>query len=292
MISVLWVSVVLALLAVQVTRLSRGDLDLAYSLHQRTRAELAADGALWTAVYVILNEGPQAWRIDGTVYAWHLGGAEVRVRVTDELSRIDLNAAHPLLLASLFRAAGVEPEKATALSEAAAPLEEQTEVAPTGHGRVIRGRSMSGEPFAATEQLYRLPEMSPELFERVAPALTVYTGKPWPKGEALSPLVLAATEGDVLEGDLAEALNDRLPPRADDMQSLEESPTILRAPATRHDPVSWDLLRIEAEAVTPDGFHFSREAVIEFGTRNRAPWEFHHWRRGKRVLFPAPPEPR
>ena len=116
---VLWAAVLLALIAAGVARLSRADLNLARNLVEATKAELAADSALWTAVHAIVNGGPEAWLTDGTVYAWRFGEAEVRVRVTDELGRIDINAASPELLAALFVAAGPEPEEATALADPA-----------------------------------------------------------------------------------------------------------------------------------------------------------------------------
>lgn len=289
LIAVLWVSIVLALLAGQVTRLSRSDLDLARNLLEGTRAELAANSALWTAVYIILDGGPEAWRTDGTVYAWRIGEAEVRVRVTDEFGRIDVNAAIPPLLASLFRAAGVETEEATALAEAVAAFRKQDTEEHVGR-RAARPRDRLGVPFAAIEALYQVPGMPPGLVDRVRPALTVHTGKGWPEEESALPLVLAAMEERVL---LEEAAGDgsggELPPATDDVQSLKESPAVLREPENPR-VIHADIMRIEAEAVTGAGFHFAREAVVSFGSRPGAPWEFRLWRRGHPVLFPAPTE--
>ena len=88
LIVVLWVAVLLALIAGGVAKLSRGDLNLTRNLVESTRAELAADSALWTAVYVIVNDGPAAWPPDGAVYAWRFDGAEVRVPEADVLEFI------------------------------------------------------------------------------------------------------------------------------------------------------------------------------------------------------------
>ena len=62
LIVVLWAAILLALLAGGVARLSRSDLNLARNLVESTKAELAADSALWTAVHMIVNGGPDAWR--------------------------------------------------------------------------------------------------------------------------------------------------------------------------------------------------------------------------------------
>ena len=76
LIVVLWAAILLALLAGSVSRLSRSDLNLARNLVESTKAELAADSALWTTVGMIVNGGPKAWPPDGTVYAWRFGEAE------------------------------------------------------------------------------------------------------------------------------------------------------------------------------------------------------------------------
>ncbi len=67
LIVVLWAAVLLALIAGGVARLSRADLNLARNLVEATKAELAADSALWTAVHAIVSGGPDAWPPDGTV---------------------------------------------------------------------------------------------------------------------------------------------------------------------------------------------------------------------------------
>ena len=180
LIVVLWAAILLALIAGGVARLSRADLNLARNLVEATKAELAADSALWTAVHAIVNGGPDAWRTDGTVYAWRFGEAEVRVRVTDELGRIDINAASPELLAALFVAAGTAPEEATALADAVVEFRnrgvEDPEILNTG--RLSVGPDAA---FALTDGLAQVPGMPPALQNRIAAAITVYTGQARPR---------------------------------------------------------------------------------------------------------------
>ena len=289
LISVLWVSVLLALLAGQVTRLSRGDLHLAYNLHQGTRAELAADSALWTAMYAMLNGNADAWRIDGTVYHWRLGDAEVRVQATDELGRVNLNRSGAPLLASLFRAAGVEPERAANLAEAVVMFRENK--AGPGDGGASGGSSgRVRRPFEMVEQLLVLPGMSPGLFDRIANDVTIYGREGWPAAESASPLVLAAMEDRVLEADPGEGGQAALAPPVADAENLPEAPEIFLEPAAQG-PTYADFFRIHAEALTTEGVHFSREAVVSFGTRSSLPWDFLLWTRGDRLLFPTAPGP-
>lgn len=278
---VLWAAVLLALIAGGVTRLSRADLNLARNLVEGTQAELAADSALWTAVYMITNGGPEPWRTDGTVYAWRFADAEVRVRVTDELGRIDINAAPPDLLAALFVAAGALPEDATLLAEAVAEFRNQgvEDDDTQGTGRAPRAPQAR---FALTDELQRVPGMSPALYNRIADAITVYTGRASPGIEAASPLVLAAIEGR----EFAEP-DDVQDVRANgETLALGDSPAVLGESAESTKGVS-GLVHVEAEALSAGGSYYAREAVMALHRRKGLAYSLRLWRRGARVLFPA-----
>ncbi|MHA1528655.1 MAG: general secretion pathway protein GspK, partial [Alphaproteobacteria bacterium] len=260
LIVVLWAAILLALLAGGVARLSRSDLNLARNLVEATRAELAADSALWTAVHAIVSGGPEPWRTDGTVYAWRFGEAEVRVRVTDELGRIDINAASPELLAALFEAAGTEPEEATGLADAVAEFRDRDVGDPDSlsTGRVLGN---PGTAFALTDGLAQVPGMPPDLQNRIAEAITVYTGQARPRRGVTSPLVLAATEGGALAEPVDEPVDEPAagagPTAAVVRPTLGGSPVVLGEPSEPARGFS-GLIHIEAEALSDGGSHFAR----------------------------------
>jgi general secretion pathway protein K len=294
LIVVLWVAILLALLAGGVARLSRSDLNLARNLVEATKAELAADSALWTAVHIIVKGDPEAWRTDGTVYAWRFGEAEVRVRVTDELGRIDINAASPELLAALFVAAGTEPEEATGLADAVVEFRNQGLEDP----EVPRTGRPSGDrvaAFALTDGLEQVPGMPPALQRRIADAITVYTGLAWPRSEVTSPLVLAATEGRMPTEPVDEPADE--PAEGASLTATVEKPTLGGSPVVLDEPAEpasgfSDLIHIEAEALSDGGSYFAREAVIALESYEALPYRLRLWRRGTRVLFPAQEEAR
>jgi general secretion pathway protein K len=279
---VLWAAVLLALLAGAVTRLSRADLSLARNLAEGAQAELAADSALWTAVYRIVNGGPQAWPPDGVAYAWRFGDSEVRVRITDELGRIDINAAPPELLAALFVAAGTAPEEATRLADAVVEFRNRGLEDPgsPGSGQLPVN---PGVAFALTDGLAQVPGMPEGLQGRIAHAITVYTGEAQPRPGSAPPLVVAATEGRVLD----ETGDEPALPETDEARELGDSPALPGDSAEPSRVVS-GLLHIEAEAVSAGGAHFAREAVVALERRKALAYTLRLWRRGARVLFPAP----
>jgi general secretion pathway protein K len=276
---VLWAAVLLALIAGAVTRLSRADLNLARNLAEGTQAELAADSALWTAVYMIVNEGPQAWPPDGTVYAWRFGDSKVRVRVTGELGRVDINAAPPELLAALFVAAGTAPEDATELADAVVEFRTRSVTDPDPGLRL-------DTPFALIDGLDQVQGMPRDLLNRIADAITVYTGEARPRSAVAPPLVLAATEGRRLGETGGEPESEDELPTTSEAPVLGDRPAALSTPAEPMKVFS-GLLRIEAEAMSAGGSHFAREAVVALERRKLLAYRLRLWRRGSRVLFPA-----
>ncbi|MHA1527682.1 MAG: hypothetical protein ACTSVG_01575, partial [Alphaproteobacteria bacterium] len=69
------------------------------------------------------------------------------------------------------------------------------------------------------------------------------------------------------------------------------SPVVLGEPSEPARGFS-GLIHIEAEALSDGGSHFAREAVIALNRREAAAYRLRLWRRGVRVLFPAPEEAR
>ncbi len=295
LVMVLWAAVVLALIAGGVARLSRADLNLSRNLIESTQAELAADGALWTAIYMIVNGDPADWHTDGTVYAWRFGDAEVRVRVRDEMGRIDINAASPELLAALFVAAGVGPEEATGLADAVEEYRNQDVKYPDDPGDprnsgIVRRRRGPDPTFALTDELAQVPGMPRALPGRIADAITVYTAIASPRPGAASPLALAAIEGrEFVEPGDVEDVSETV-----ETLALGNRPAVLSEPAEPAEAArgSPRVLHIEAEAVSAGGSYFAREAVIALDRRETLGYRLRLWRRGTRVLFPVPEEAR
>ncbi len=106
-----------------------------------------------------------------------------------------------------------------------------------------------------------------------------------------SPLVLAAIEGGVVPEAGEEAGEETGLPVSDEPPALDDRPAVLSAPAESVTAGS-GLLHIEAEALSAGGSYFAREAVIALNRREALPYRLRLWRRGARILFPAPEEAR
>lgn len=166
---VLWVAILLTVIAGALTGSLR--IDTAQTSNQLRQAEALAlaEGGVWAAVSELLRPAAdRRWPVDGTPRVLEVAGHRVQVRIEDEGGRIDLNTAHRELLANLFTHAGLSQADAAALVDSlmaargAAPFDGAPRPARQG-------------PFNAVENLLAFPGVTPALYRRVAPALTVHS---------------------------------------------------------------------------------------------------------------------
>jgi general secretion pathway protein K len=178
---VLWTVGFLALLGTQIVAAGRSASQLAGNLRQDAELEAAANGAVANAVFRVLALRDPQFQPDGVVRELQIGRIPVLVSIQDESDRINLNTASGALLRALLIDVGNPPALATRL--AAAILDWRTAGAnprPDGAKAAdYRAAGLSygpaGAPFGSVEELADVLGMTPALFERLAPHVTVLT---------------------------------------------------------------------------------------------------------------------
>ena len=127
---------------------------------------------------------PEVWRRDGSRREWVFDDTPVAVWLSDESAKIDINAANQELLKGLFRYAGLAEDDAAKLLDAVLDWRdpdslkrpfgaEEAEYTQAG----LKGRP-ANFPFQTTEELQLVLGMRPEVFQRIAPMITVYSRQP------------------------------------------------------------------------------------------------------------------
>lgn len=273
---VLWATVILAMLATAISHVAREDVILARNLVDATQAELAADSGLHHALERILSHGPEIFWEGEEVQNWEFADGEIRVSVTDESGRIDINAAPASLMANLFKAVGVAPGDAEALAaEVVARREGSAQDLASG----AETTQPHGRGFITTEELMGIPGMTRSLFDRISEVITVYTGRQKPRRRYAPPLVIAALEGNLLDE------RDRAEPGVDAPESqIEQLGTRLETNQPKRRRSS--LIRFHSEARAAGGSVFAREAVILVRRRRTgATYQIWLWQRGQRRFF-------
>lgn len=285
LISVLWIGVVLGALAGAVVALGRSDLDLARTQRIQAEAELAADSAARIAIYSLVNRAAGAIAADGSVAAWRLGDAEVRVQASSEHGRVDLNRAAPDLIAAVLAEAGAARDEAERLAAAIMDFTDQDDAAlPSGAERSeYDAANLPGPKNAPLEheaEALGVLGMRADLYRSVSDALTVHSGRPMPVSGQEHPLVAAAQGAG--SPDAGEPL-----PAAFSIDLGETPETLLPAPLAG----DANLLRIRAEAETLSGARAARVAVVSLRVQRSSSFTLLAWRRDTPELFPPRPEP-
>jgi general secretion pathway protein K len=123
------------------------------------------------------------WRVDGVAQEFSFGEAKVRVAIQDELGRIDLNRADGALLTGLFQSVGLDSLSANRLVDKILDWRDSNglrhlngAIAQDYRDAGFTYRPRNG-PFQSVDELKLVMDMTPELFRRVEPALTVYSGR-------------------------------------------------------------------------------------------------------------------
>ncbi len=245
---VLWTVGFVALLGTQIVAAGRSDTQLADNLRQEAVLAAAADGAVANVVFKMQAARDPGFQADGVVREVRVGRTPVLVRVGRESDRINLNTASAGLLRALIIEVGGAPGLANRLS--AAILDWRTSGASPrpGGAKIADYQALGlaygppGTPFQSVRELADVLGMTPDLFARMEPHLTVLTdGDP-----------------DMSTRDLvvAQALADAAGV-ADDTNVTQQTAD--------------ELLRIDVTAIGPGATRYARSAVAAADFQNASP---------------------
>ncbi|HEX8778495.1 MAG TPA: type II secretion system protein GspK [Rhodanobacter sp.] len=268
---VLWACTLLAILLGGYAALARTEaLQTRYQFAE-ARAHYAAEAGVMRAVYAVQDPvAVRRWVGDGRTYPFRFDDAAVSVTVTDEGGKVDLNAASPEVLKGLFHAGGLDQAAAARL---AANVVAWRSFPRIGGGERVRaeyaaaGRDYGPRegPFASLQELQLVLGMTPALYSRIEPAITIWSGLAVPDPNTAPPLALAAIPGlDPQQLQAVKATRER--------NSREAAP-----------PVGGGITHsIRAEAVLADGTRAVIRATVRFRAGGAAarPYTVLRWEEG------------
>ncbi len=177
---VLWAVVLLTLLATQLTAAGRTELQLAANLRSAAAAETAADGAVYEAVYHLLDPA-DTWAADGTDRALRVPGGRAVLRIEDEAGKINPNTAPPELLRALLRRLGADRRVSEGIAAAIVDWRFPNKQGQPGGAKEPQYRAAgrdygpAGAPFRSVAELGAVLGMTPELLARLEPNISVLT---------------------------------------------------------------------------------------------------------------------
>ena len=178
---VLWTVGFLALLGTQLVAAGRSDTRLADNLKQEAALRAAADGAVQHVMFAMQALHDPGFRADSLQREVRIGRIPVLVRIESESDRINLNTASAALLRALMIEAGATPALADRLTAAILDWRTSGAQARPGGAKAPEYRAAGlgfgppGGPFQSVDELADVLGMTPVLFDRLAPHLTVLT---------------------------------------------------------------------------------------------------------------------
>jgi general secretion pathway protein K len=180
--SVLWTVAALSLIALAMLLSSMNEARTSRVAWAQIQVQTAADTAVQRALLTLFNPRPdQRPPVDGTGREMSLGNMTARVSIQDQTGLIDVNYAGRTLLGDLFKSAGAEPADADTLADRVIAWRTpknsgSLSVNSNGDYRDAEsGYAPRGGPFQSVAEVALVMGMTPSLFARVAPALTVYS---------------------------------------------------------------------------------------------------------------------
>lgn len=205
LIIVLWALVLISFITAHLVGNGRVELRIAGNLVANAATEAAADGAVYHAIFNLMDPQPERrWPLDGVPRDLAIGGVRVTVSIDDETARVNPNLASPALLQALFRVTGSDPETANRLMAAIGEWIGRPTVASTPQVTLSKYRGAGldyappAEPLETIDELQRVIGMTPSTFAAIRPYVSLFsTAEPtWARADRV---VLAAMEQTGLE---------------------------------------------------------------------------------------------
>jgi general secretion pathway protein K len=251
LIAVLWMLTLLSIVAAALSLETRSSTRIARNMADNAAARAAADAGIQRAI-LDLSSDARKFLADGTVYNWQFANNTVHISVKDEGSKIDLNQAPEELLTALFASVGVDRGEAQSLADAIADYRDADNLPRPGGAEEAEYRDAGlawgpkNAPFQTVEELQQVLGMTPEIYERAAPDLTIYS----------------------VTGTLSPAADDK---RLTRIMSQAGFTSFASSPGL--------VFSIRAEAKSANGGVFVREAVVQPNQDQTFPWIL-SWRQG------------
>lgn len=263
---VLWTIILLALLVTHLTATGRGETRLAGNLRTAAVMEAAADGAVFEAIFHVLDSSAGHWPANGATHRIRFPDAVVDLSIGNEAGKLNVNTVQPQLLQALLHVRGVDTGTAASIAAAVSDWRfPDAQGEPTGtkaqrYRDAGRDYGPPGKPFETMEELGLVLGMTPAILARIAPYLSVYRDGDPDTRYAAAPVLQAFKEATGTD-----PVPTTGPP--------DERVVTIAAIATRPD-------RPAAGRANQGDARFVRRAVVRIGARAHSLFQILTWDSG------------
>ncbi len=181
---VLWVALLMSVIAGSFALSARTESLQSRILLNEAQARFFAEAGLNRAVFELRNPDPETrWIADGRVHEFELDGAKIELKITDESGKIDLNQASEELLVGLFASLGVDYDESIGIVDKIMDwkdADEEIRLAGAEDDDYFSAGYPHGAkdaPFDTVPELIQVMDVGYDMYRKIEPALTVYSGR-------------------------------------------------------------------------------------------------------------------
>ena len=291
LIIVLWILTLLTMIASSFIHAMRTEINIVGNTVTRAKLEAAANAGVQRAILEMVKppQMPDRWNTFGAPQSWSFNGQTMQVIILDESGKIDINIGNEALMRGLFRSQGATEEEAVALMEAILDWRDADSVKrPRGAEQAeYAAAGLSNKPANATfqsiEELRLVFGMTPALYRRLVPLITIFSRQSGINSQIANREVLRAIPG-ATELQIDEYLKLRELARANKL------PIPVFAPASLYPSFGNGVMNVRVEATGEDGSGFVREAVVLRLPFPKRSYTFLRWQEGSSANPSPPPD--
>jgi general secretion pathway protein K len=251
---VLWVVTLLAVIAGNFAYSMRSEMQMARNFLSAAQAQAHADAGVHRASFELLKPpiDQNRWLAFGTPYNTEHQGVGVRVTLHDEFGKIDINSGSDALRLGLFKWAGLNDQASSEL--------------------LNRIKSSGLLPLEAIDKLRLIDGVTNDLYARIAPFLTVYSGKSGISTAHAPKEVLLSIPG----------INPAMVEQYVEQRQMEIAAGLPVQAFSAAGPYSFSatgisVYLVQSVATMPDGAGFARRAVVRLTGNAKQPVQFLDW---------------
>ncbi|MCL2310419.1 MAG: general secretion pathway protein GspK [Proteobacteria bacterium] len=258
----MWTTVLLTVIAGGFAFSMRNEALATQNTVSAAAARWLANGAVERTVYELATPRlamEETWQPNGQSHTWQEGEAKIEVKAVDEGAYIDLNTANDLLLKGLFmKIGGLDEIEAMKLVDSVANWRTEGDVKRPGGAKEADYKSAklpygpANAPFEAVEEFGMVLGVTPELYARLSPFLTVNSRQSSANPQTAPREVLLSFPNVT-----PEMVDDYLARRQEALANRQPMPPFPGGGGGRSP--AW---RIEATVTMEDGTQFTRKAII------------------------------
>jgi general secretion pathway protein K len=205
---------------------------------ENAKARALAETGVNRAIYELFNKNEETrWLFNGQVYQMSLPEGEVQIMIRNTAGLVDINAATPDVLETLFSGVQIDQQERSALVDAIMDWKDADDLKRL-NGAEDRDYEAEGleygtpdQPFFSIGELRYVLGMDTSIYNTVAPYITIFSGQS-KINQSFAPEELSTLFDGTEEITLDSNLNEKIRQPLDEMQQEQQPPDFIEGSAS------------------------------------------------------------